>query len=133
MMEITVPGADRVEARYDGLVIQTAQDGRQPAPFDLFLASIGTCAGHYAARFCRQRGLDTRGLRILQEVIRDPETRMVERVRLSLELPPGFPDKYRAAIVRAAGQCTVKKHLASPPEIVIEANSADHTPVPATA
>src|ERR1035438_8052938 len=33
-----------------------------PAPFDLFLASIATCMGFYALRFCQERGIATEGL-----------------------------------------------------------------------
>ena len=47
------------------------------------------------------------------------------RVEIAVELPPGFPAKYRAAVVRAAEACSVKKHLATPPEIRISAIAAD--------
>ena len=45
-----------------------------------------------------------------------PLTRMVERIELDIQLPAGFPEKYRDAVIRAADQCAVKKHLASPPQ-----------------
>ena len=32
-------------------------------------------------------------------------------VRLDIELPANFPEQYRAAVIRAAEQCAVKKHL----------------------
>ena len=34
-------------------------DGTAPEPYDLFLASIGTCAGVYVVIFCQERGIDT--------------------------------------------------------------------------
>ena len=43
---------------------------------------------------------------------------MFERIDLEIQLPDGFPDRYRAAVIRAAEQCSVKKHLAKPPEII---------------
>ena len=56
-MEIYFPGNKRVYANYGGFTIETDQPARgggddsAPAPFDLFLASIGTCAGIYALNF----------------------------------------------------------------------------------
>lgn len=52
---------------------------------------------------------------------RSPETKLISKVRISVKLPEGFPEKYRAAILRATDQCAVKKHLVSPPEIEVEA------------
>ena len=56
-MTISMPGAGRVEAHFGGLTVTTDQDGTAPNPFALFLASIGTCAGIYVARFCQSRGV----------------------------------------------------------------------------
>jgi ribosomal protein S12 methylthiotransferase accessory factor len=42
---------------------------------------------------------------------------------MTIALPPGFPDKYRAAVVRVASQCTVKRVLERPPEFSIETQS----------
>jgi ribosomal protein S12 methylthiotransferase accessory factor len=38
-------------------------------------------------------------------------------VQLVVQLPPEFPAKYRAAIVRAAEGCKVKKTIAAAPVI----------------
>jgi len=67
-MEIVFPGGKKVNALYKGFTIPTDQSllsGGQnsaPAPFDLFLASIGTCAGIYVLSFCQQRGIDTENI-----------------------------------------------------------------------
>ena len=66
-MQIYFPGGKRVYADYGGFTIETDQPARgggddsAPAPFDLFLASIGTCAGIYALGFMQQRGIDPEG------------------------------------------------------------------------
>lgn len=120
-MEIVLAGGDRVDARFDGLTVSTDQDGTAPAPFDLFLASIATCAGIYVARFCAQRGIAIDGVRLVQRATRDPQSRMIRRIEIDVELPEDFPDQYRAAVVRAAEQCAVKKHLADPPSIDVRA------------
>jgi putative redox protein len=114
-MEIVFPGGKRVDAITGGMVIATDQNGSAPAPFGLFLASIGTCAGIYVLSFCQQRGLSTNGIRIVQRMSSNPATHMLDRIELDIQLPPDFPEKYRDAVVRSAELCAVKKHLENPP------------------
>ena len=114
-MEIVFPGGLRVDAVAGDMVIPTNQDGSAPAPFGLFLASIGTCAGIYVLSFCQQRGLPTDNLRIIQRMHTSPLTRMIEKVELDIQLPPDFPEQYRDAVIRSAQLCAVKKHLEHPP------------------
>jgi ribosomal protein S12 methylthiotransferase accessory factor len=118
-IEITFPGGDRVDAMVRGHIVSTHQDDTAVSPFDLFLASIGTCAGIYVSRFCRQRGIDTRDLRIEQRMFDDPGSGMVKRIELEIRLPAGFPQRYREAVMRAAELCAVKKHLDRPPVIEV--------------
>lgn len=124
-MEISFPGGVAVNARYKGFDILTDQPegsggaNQAPAPFDLFLVSLGTCAGFYALRFCQQRELPTEGLRLAMETTRDAETKRLTRVDITLQLPVGFPEKYRQAIIRATDQCAVKRVLLDPPEIAV--------------
>ncbi len=131
-MEIVVdfPGGARVDAHLGSLTIPTDQpppsgSGSAPTPFNTFLASIGTCAGIYVLGFCRQRGIPTDGMRIVQRMETDPDTHMVSQITLDIQLPPGFPDKYKEAVIRSADQCAVKKHLAHPPAFKINALTAD--------
>jgi ribosomal protein S12 methylthiotransferase accessory factor len=123
-MIIDFPGGARVDAHFAGHTIVTDQppprgeDGA-PTPFSLFLASMGTCAGIYVLGFCQHRGLATDGIRIVQRVSRDLSTGMVDKIALEIQVPPTFPEKYHAALVRSASQCAVKKHLETPPEFEI--------------
>lgn len=120
-MEIVFPGGERVDAVTREFTITTDQTDEVPAPFDLFLASIGTCTGHYVASFCRKRGIPLDNIRIVQRAERDPETRMFPRVEIEVQLPQDFPEKYREAVVRSAELCSVTKHLERPPEIEVRA------------
>jgi putative redox protein len=125
-MEISFPGGARVDAAFDGFVVETDQpprsggEGSAPAPFALFLASIGTCAGIYILNFCRQREIPTENIRVRQSTDFDPETRLVCQVNLDILLPPDFPHKYASALVNSAKLCAVKKHLERPPTFKIE-------------
>ncbi len=126
-MEIVIdfPGGARVDAHFGSHIVSTdqpAQGGGEdsaPTPFAVFLSSIGTCAGIYALGFCRQRGLKTDGMKILQRMHSNPMTGMVSKVDLELVLPKDFPDKYRAAIINSVELCAVKKHMQQPPTFEI--------------
>jgi ribosomal protein S12 methylthiotransferase accessory factor len=121
-MTFTLPGGARVDAQIRPFTIHTDQPpgGSAPAPFALFLASIGACAAYYVQVFCERRGIPYDAIRVRQHNERGPGG-YVEEVRITVELPPDFPPRYREAVLRAADQCTVKKHLEHPPRIAIAA------------
>ncbi len=120
-MDITFPGGKRVDARGGGFVFHTDQpaknggDDSAPGPFDLFLASIATCAGYYALAFCHARQLPTEGLRLTQHVDYDEATHLPSRITLSVQVPTGFPEKYHTALLRAVDGCKVKRTIAVQP------------------
>ncbi len=126
-MKIVFPGNKKVHALYNGFEIATDQpahgggDESAPAPFDLFLASIGTCAGIYVLGFCRQRNLPVDGIELTQRMNFDPERRMIDRIDIEIAVPEDFPAKYHDALVNAASLCAVKKHIQSPPEFSVRA------------
>lgn len=116
-MIIDFPGGSRVDAHFKGFSIPTDQPpaSSAPTPFDLFLASIGTCAGIYVLGFCQQRGLPTEGIQIVQQVHSDPSSGMVDEIDIEILVPPTFPAKYYDCLIRSAELCKVKKHLEHPP------------------
>ena len=124
-MQIYFPGGKRVYADYGGFTIETDQPARggggdsAPVPFDLFLASIGTCAGIYALGFMQQRGIDAESSKITMRTHFDQAAGLINKIDLELELPADFPEKYRAAVINAMNLCAVKKHLHQPPAFEI--------------
>jgi len=123
-MQINLPGGDQVDAVFGDQTITTNQDGSAPAPFELFLASMGTCAGIYVAKFCQRRGIPTDGVTIEQRTIPDPDSGLVGKLEIEIRLPEDFPEEYRDAVVRSAQLCTVKKHLERPPAIAVSTTKA---------
>ena len=129
-MEIFFPGGKRVDAHYQGFTIQTDQSidggggGAEPAPFALFLASIGTCAGIYVLSFCQERNIPTEGVRLIQKIERNGKSRKVEKISIEIKLPSNFPQKYRTAVVHSAQLCSVKKHMEEPPNFEVTATVA---------
>ena len=124
-MELTIqfPGGMAVDAHFNDQQVHTDQpvasggDGSGPSPFDLFLASLGTCAGFYVLRFCQQRDIDTSAVSLSLRVIRNETSHRLETLRTEIHLPPDFPEKYHQAVIRAADHCAVKQALMDPPTL----------------
>jgi putative redox protein len=116
-MIIDFPGGQKVDAHFRGHTVMTDQpnDNTAPMPFELFLASIGTCAGIYVLGFCQQRNLSTDGIRIVQRNYANPANGMINNIELEIQVPPSFPEQYHAALIRSAELCKVKKTLEHPP------------------
>ena len=125
MIKVTFPGGAVVTSNFGKFEVPTdqpAEDGgtdTAPEPYMLFLSSIVTCAGFYVQRFCQQRELSTDGMTMTLDIERNPEMRRLEKVKMAIQLPEGFPDKYQKAVIRAAGMCSVKKAIADPPEFEV--------------
>ncbi len=117
-MEIVFPGGKKVDAHYGNFIITTDQsvhgggEGTAPQPFDLFFASLGTCAGIYVLSFCQNHNLPSEGITLFQSAERDSETKMFRRMKIDIRIPESFPKKYRKALIRSAEMCAVKKHIA---------------------
>ncbi len=126
-MKISFPGGLRVDAEYKGFVIKTDQpvysggDGSAPAPFDLFLASIATCAGYYVLAFCNKREIPTEKAAVVMKTRRNPETKRIEKISIEIQLSPEFPEKYKKAVIKAVDSCSVKAHILNPPVFEVEA------------
>lgn len=120
-MEITLGEGRKVSAEYNGHIIQTDQplqyggENSAPAPFDLFLASLGTCAGFYVKIFCLKRNIPTDNIKIVQTMSVDENTAMISDIKIDIKLPADFPEKYKDAVVNSANLCAVKKHIQNPP------------------
>ena len=126
VIELEYEGGKKLNARLGNHLVKTDQppeDGGEdtaPTPSDLFLVSLATCAGLYAYGFCESRNIDTAALRIRTTCHYDEEKKRYTRISTDLRLPPGFPDRYRKALIRSMEMCFVKKHLDQPPAFEIE-------------
>jgi len=130
-MEISFPGGKKVDSKYNGITIKTDQpkreggNGSAPEPFSFFLSSIGTCTGIYILSFCQERNIPTDDLKMMLRTVKNEETKMIDKIYMEIQAPKSFPDNYKKAVIKAAGLCTVKKHLENLPiiEITITKNS----------
>lgn len=120
---VTFPSPTRIQARAKGLTVEVGPppdrggDPEAYGPFDVLLCSLATCTGFQVADFLRERGFDTTDAGVRIDAERSEETHLLERISIEIDVPAGFPDKYRDAIVRAAGLCFIKQQLGQKPEI----------------
>lgn len=129
-IKVFFPGGKKVYSQVGNFTVQTDQpvrgggEGTAPTPFELFLASLGTCAGIYIKGFCDSRGLDATGIEIEQDMEFSQLTGKMTKVIMKIKVPVTFPEKYYEALIRSAEQCKVKDVLANPPafEIFTEMN-----------
>ncbi|CCO25062.1 OsmC family protein [Maridesulfovibrio hydrothermalis] len=116
----------KLTAISDSFTINTDQseadggDGTAPTPLELFLASLATCAAHYARSFCDSRSISMDGMGLKVEYDFNKDAEQITSFRYQMTLPEGFPEKYKAALLRAIDLCTVKKHLMNPPAFELE-------------
>jgi ribosomal protein S12 methylthiotransferase accessory factor len=124
-MEVTFDGGKVITAHINGHEIRTDQPvmgggtNSAPSPFELFLASIGTCAGIYVKSFCDQRGIPSENIKIVQTLEYDRATGLPTDIKIDIQLPTDFPEKYKDAVINAAELCKVKKTIANPPKFEV--------------
>ncbi len=124
---ITLTGGRKIDALVGAHVIHTDQPlnnggtDTAPSPFELFLASIGTCAGIFVQGFCAARQIPFEEIRIVERPSLD-DAGTLQSVDLELVLPASFPEKYRAAVLKVVEQCSVKRAIAAQPKFEVHSS-----------
>ena len=125
--KVTFPGGKKVDATFNGFTVASDQptgaggQGSAPTPFELFQASLATCAGIFVLGFCQSRGISTEGIEIVQSSAFDQVKHRLSKVEIKIGLPKTFPEKYKGAVIAAADQCLVKRTISDPPEMTVTA------------
>lgn len=126
-IRIVFAGNKKINAELNGFTVYTDQpiqgggEGTAPSPFELFLASLGTCAGIYVKGFCDSRGISAEGIEIEQNIMYDQMKGKIGKIVLDIKVPADFPEKYHEAVINAANYCAVKKLIQDPPEFEVKA------------
>lgn len=127
-IKISFPGGKKVDAELNGQVIRTDQpvkyggEGSAPTPFELFLSSIGTCAGIFILGFCNERKIPTDRISLVERLeygMVDGKS-FLDKIVIDIIVPPDFPEKYYNALIKVADQCAVKKAIMNPPKFEVK-------------
>ena len=92
-------------------------------PPELLLASLGSCAGFYAAMYLRKRKLSTEGTRVRVTAEKAKAPPRLEDFRITVEVPTEFSDDHKRGIEEAVQQCLIHNTLLNPPKISLEVQS----------
>ncbi len=125
-LKVTLEGGKKVATKVGNHVITTDQptkyggDDSAPAPFDLFIASIATCAGFFIKSYCDNKGIDATGIELSMTPTVDEKTKQVNGFVTKIHIPDSLPQELHAPLRRAAEQCTVKKAIKNQPAFLVE-------------
>ena len=89
-------------------------------PPELLLASLGSCAGFYAAQYLKKFSLATEGtqVRVTADKVKDPAR--LDNFLIAVNLPVALSDRHRVGIEQAIRHCLIHNTLLHPPKIVLE-------------
>ena len=93
------------------------------APPELLLASLGSCAGHYAAEYLRARSLPMEGLQVhvQAEKALSPARLSLFRIRVDV---PNVDSAHRALLLRTVKHCLIHNTLLRPASIEVEVETS---------
>ena len=124
-LKVTLEGNKKVSTHIGDHLVMTDQPEKNggsntaPAPYDLFLASIATCAGFYIQSYCQNKNIDSSGIELTLNVKRD-EKQNINGFITTIHVPESLPEKLHGALVKVASQCAVKKTIMNNPEFIVE-------------
>jgi putative redox protein len=89
-------------------------------PPELLLASLGSCAGFYAAQYLKKHNLSTEGtiIRVTADKAKDPAR--LDNFRIAVEIPAALSEKHHEGVVNAVHHCLIHNTLLHPPKIALE-------------
>lgn len=125
--EITHLGQVRFEASVRGhrvICDQPPENGGADTgmtPPEFLLASLGTCAGFYAAQYLKARSLPTDGLKIHVTAEKAAQPARLGHFHIALTTPALDP-QHRIGILRAVKSCLIHNTLLHAPAIDIAVN-----------
>ena len=93
-------------------------------PPELLLASLGSCAGFYAAQYLKKHNLAGEGtrVRVTADKIKDPPR--IDNFRIEVEVPLAFSEQHRNGIQGAIDRCLIHNTLLHPAKITLEVSAA---------
>ncbi len=125
-IKVTFDGNKKVNALVGNHIVCTDQplngggEDSAPSPFELFLASMATCAGIFVKGYCDNRNIPADGITLTQTHEFD-EKGLATKIDIIVHLPKDFPEKYIDSVVNVANLCKVKKQLLAVPEMTVKA------------
>lgn len=93
-------------------------------PPELLLASLGTCAAHYAVEYLRARNLPAIGIEISVDAEKVLFPARLDKFRIRID-GLHVDERHREGVLRAAKKCLIHNTLLQIPEIEVEAGNLE--------
>lgn len=127
-MEVLVEhlGAGQFEIRARGHSVisdQPAENGGYDegmTPPELMLASLGSCAGYYAAQYLRKNKLATEGTTVRVTAEKEKNPARMESFRIEVRVPVEIKEEHKRGVEEAVHHCLIHNTLLHPPKIQLE-------------
>jgi len=91
-------------------------------PPELLLASLGSCAGFYAAQYLKKHKLATEGtrVRVTAEKLKNPAR--LDNFTVEVEVPADFGERHKKGVEDSVHHCLIHNTLLNPPQISLQVN-----------
>jgi uncharacterized OsmC-like protein len=88
-------------------------------PPELMLASLGSCAGYYAAQYLRKKGLASEGTRVRVTAGKVAGPARLENFKIEVSLPVSVGAEHRKGVEESVHHCLIHNTLLHPPQMTI--------------
>jgi uncharacterized OsmC-like protein len=132
MLEVTVEhlGAVQFEVKTRGHSVVSDQpvdsggfdEGMTPP--ELMLASLGSCAGFYAADYLKRQKLAVEGTRVRVTAEKAKNPARLDNFRIEVDVPAGLSEEHLRGVEEAVHRCLIHNTLTHPPKIELEVRGA---------
>lgn len=92
-------------------------------PPELMLASLGACAGYYAAQYLRKHKLATQGTTVRVTAEKEKNPARMEDFRIEVNVPLELAEEHKRGVEEAVHHCLIHNTLLFPPKIQLEVSS----------
>lgn len=89
-------------------------------PPELMLASLGSCAGYYAAQYLRKKGLAREGTRVRVTADKVAGPARLENFKIEISLPVSIGAEHCKGVEESVHHCLIHNTLLHPPQITID-------------
>ena len=92
-------------------------------PPELLLASLGSCAGFYAALYLKKHQLATEGTRIRVTADKLKEPARMDDFRIEVDVPSHLSEQHCKGVEEAVRHCLIHNTLIHSPKITLQVSS----------
>lgn len=116
-MKAEIDGFELISGQVDE---KTPPEG--PSPSKIMVASLGLCAGHYAAWYLKRHNIQDEGLTVEVDIQEARDPSRVVRFNVRLGLKANLTDEERVGLLSSVSRCYVGNALKGNPEINYDIN-----------